>query len=208
MGLLLLGWSSCEEDLTQDITELSRSAVMETPVADGEKSKPAMETTAPAAPAPVPADPTEAAPVPPPAEAPAVAAVPDTTGQLPMMNVPTFNYIPLPEHSQPLFSRSCLLEEDPGKCSAGLLQQWLYKHLRNTPAELISREGAIEYISFTINEFGDVIDIGHAGTKGSPNKARADAALAAVRGMPTWQPAVRNGKQVRMAVILPVRFDI
>jgi hypothetical protein len=124
------------------------------------------------------------------------------------MNVPTFNYIPLPENSQPLFSRSCLLEKDPGKCSAGLLQQWLYKHLRDTPAELIAREGVIEYISFTINEFGEVVDIGHAGTKGAPNKLRADAAITAVREMPTWQPAVRNGQQVRMSVILPVRFDI
>lgn len=132
----------------------------------------------------------------------------DTASSIPMLNVPTFNYLEMPLNTQPLFSKTCLLEDNPGKCSGMLLQKWLHKNLQYLPVEESRAASSVEYISFTIDEHGKVVNIRHAGTKGPSDEERAKAALEAVRSMPQWQAAIRNGKQVSFSVVLPVRFDV
>lgn len=144
-------------------------------------------------------------------EPPAAASsspVADTAGTIPMLNVPTFNYVNVLPNSQPLFSKSCLLEKNPGQCSSLLLQKWLHRNLQHLALDGIQEGPSVEYISFTIDKHGNVANVKHAGTKGAANEERARAALEAVRKMPGWQPATRNGRQVNVSMVLPVRFDM
>lgn len=207
--------TSCNKlELADELTELSTEKSVSGNVDTDSKPSPDNAGTATPPPAsPEAGKPAEQAapevatlPSPPPAtDKPASS---DTTVAIPMLNVPTFNYVEPPFNSQPLFSKTCLFEENPGKCSGLLLKKWLYKNLQYLPADGLQGEPSVEYISFTIDKYGKVVDINHAGTKGPSNQERAKAALEAVRKMPKWQPAMRNGKQVSYSVVLPVRFDM
>lgn len=207
---ILLTLSACESDLKKEIEELEAAqAALLNPDPDSPPVSPAAsagetaEQTATATPA-EPAAPIENKP----AEATAASAKTDTLTKLPMLNVPTFNYFDLPENSQPLFSKSCLMEKDPGKCSGLALQKYLAGNIEYREVKTSGTAICIEYISFTINEFGKVTNIQHVGTKGSYNEERAHAAIEAIRNMPEWMPGIRNGKPVSISVVLPVRFDV
>lgn len=202
-SITLLG-TSCKVDLTKDLDEIVAEQTAEKPIAQPSVSAPTYP-----APAALPQQaPTtsgnESLPVP----LPAKNSASDTISGNPMLNVPTFNYVNLPQNSLPLFSKSCLLEKDPSKCSSEAIQKWFNKNLSRLLEESANGTAYVEYISFTIDENGRVTNVSHAGTSGTYSQERAEVAVKAIQKMPAWIPGMRNGKPVRTPVVLPVKIHV
>ncbi len=204
LTLFLLSFTviSCQVDLTKDMDEV-RSKQLTSPApdldsptlssGDAPKEKPDAPTVAKVETLPT----LQAEDVP-----------TDTVVGNPMLNVPSYSYLDLPENSLPLFTKSCLLEKNPSRCSSEAIQKWFTKNLSRLPEESDRGASYVEYVSFTIDARGKVINVSHAGTNGSFNAGRAEIAVRIVQNMPDWIPGRRNGKPVSATVVLPVRIYV
>ncbi|MEO1257906.1 MAG: energy transducer TonB [Bacteroidota bacterium] len=128
---------------------------------------------------------------------------------LPMMNVPTFGYYSIPDNSQPLFSKSCLIVENPETCSSEMLGRWLNEQIKNEESGLEKGEFSIQYIFFELDEKGKIFNIQHAGSDGNTLCWPClNTAMKTIAKMPDWSPAVKDGVPYNTSIKIPIRFEL
>ena len=156
----------------------------------------------------------EVAPTNKPAPPPSPPTISQTKGKesdenaIPMMNVPTFGYYKLPQNSVPLFSKSCLIVDNPAECSTELLTEWLVEKLKYAESGLRNGEYSIQNIVFEIDKNGVVHDVKHIGSSGNTICwSCMDIAIKTIKQFPDWVPATQNGEPVNYSLKLPVRFE-
>lgn len=107
----------------------------------------------------------------------------------------------------PLFDKNCLTALNPEACSNEAVIDWM-KYAVERPKSLVSGQDMIHFVTFIIDKKGQVSDAKIMPTRHQkPCEPCKAATLEAVNGMATWLPAVRNGKTVRVRVIIPVYYD-
>ena len=83
--------------------------------------------------------------------------------------------------------------------------EWIEKHLQYPPeAKAQGIQGRV-LVQFTVEADGTITDI-HA-LRG-PNQQLIDEAIRVVKGMPRWNPAIKNGKAISSRFNLPILFKI
>jgi len=190
---------SCGKDYTTELDSITDQAELTSAeLADQTELPP---------PAQVPAA-TEQPATPAPATTPApVADKAIAENKIPMMNVPTFGYYKLPENSTPLFSKPCLLTENPSECSSEKLKQWLIDQLKHNDSELKRGSYSVQYVTFEIDKKGKIFNVYLFGSDGNVDcPTCAEIAVQTVKEMPKWVPAMRNGEPVNSSLKLPIRF--
>ncbi len=107
----------------------------------------------------------------------------------------------------PLFSDKCQGKKRPMECSNEALKSYFRKNIQYpTQAEPTKSEG-LEFVTFTIEPDGSIGQNFSVVSKEKSCKSCAAAAVKAVASMPKWVPAMKDGKPVRVSLVLPVRFD-
>lgn len=88
-----------------------------------------------------------------------------------------------------------------------LLMQWITENVK-LPDSLryynIGISGTV-YIQFIIDEIGNVNNATLLGGIGQPYN---EIALNAVRSMPQWEPAKKDGRDVAIRFVLPIKFTV
>ncbi len=109
----------------------------------------------------------------------------------------------------PLFKADCKMAKNPEKCNNDAIANYIKENLKYPDnAEQTGKEG-VENIVFVINAMGEVEgDVRAIRRDSDACDACAQAAVSTVRNMPTWAPAMRDGKAVKVRMILPVRFEL
>lgn len=108
----------------------------------------------------------------------------------------------------PLFAPDCLTAKNPQRCSNRALALWANKHVKYPETDLAEGSDGLEYVTFVINEKGEVSSISRVDSKQEACEGCSKAVIDAVLEMPDWQPAMLGGKPVNVMVTLPVRFRV
>ena len=110
----------------------------------------------------------------------------------------------------PVYSKECIKDDDPMACSNNKLQQFVAsKDFRYTTNGERNMQEGLEYVSFTLNENGKFEDTPTVLTKGNPCKDCAEKAIEIIKESEgQWQPAVLDGKPVKVVLTIPVRFEL
>lgn len=114
--------------------------------------------------------------------------------------------VDLMENRPPIFSKSCLEEEYPVKCSSDKVAEFIRDHLE-FPEEAVSagHEGK-QMVSLHVNKDGSVEDI-RVETIGNGCKSCQTAAYSVVAAMPEdWAPAMDDGSPVGATIMIPIEF--
>jgi outer membrane biosynthesis protein TonB len=107
----------------------------------------------------------------------------------------------------PLFSDMCQDKKRPMECSNEALKSYFRKNIQYPPqAERAQSEG-LEFVSFSVEPDGSIGQNLSVFSKKKSCQSCAAAAVKAVASMPKWVPAMKDGKPVRVNLVLPVRFD-
>lgn len=83
--------------------------------------------------------------------------------------------------------------------------RYIQTHQQYPPKAKLEGRGGVSYITFIVEKDGSLSDI--KVLKGASGGTDLDEeALRIVKSMPKWKPGKQNGKKVRVAYNLPVRF--
>ena len=85
-------------------------------------------------------------------------------------------------------------------------EQFINNHVQYPePALNYNKEGTVQ-VQFTVNENGKVSNVHEVGNK--LGEGLDDEAVRVVASMPSWNPAMINGRAIRSQVTLPITFRI
>ena len=106
----------------------------------------------------------------------------------------------------PIFNKNCLSAEKPEECSNEAVIDWMRYAVERPQAAAGQKKAPIHWVTFVIDERGKVTPgrIIPSGQRCEPCEA---ATKEAIRGMPNWMPALRDGQPVKVRVMLPVYYD-
>ena len=110
----------------------------------------------------------------------------------------------------PLFSESCITEEETEDCSNNAITAYLSEHLEYSPSAIEKGQDGLEQLYFVLNEQGIIesnIKV-KVISRDNPCIGCTEAAIEATKNMLTWQPAMKNGFAVKAKIILPIRFEV
>lgn len=109
----------------------------------------------------------------------------------------------------PLFSRSCLQQEEAARpvCSYDAVQEYMQKNISYPVPAFTSEKRFIAYMSAVINGRGEVKGpIRLMDMQGERCAGCIEEARRLIRNMPAWQPARYQGEYVATRVSIPVYF--
>lgn len=106
----------------------------------------------------------------------------------------------------PLYHENCLSAVNPEQCSNEAVIDWMQYAVERPRVPAALQNKLMHYVAFTVDEKGkaDGIKIIAATQACTPCVAATEEAIA---GMHSWIPALRDGKPVKVQVVLPVYYD-
>ncbi len=107
----------------------------------------------------------------------------------------------------PLFSDKCQNKKRPMECSNEALKEYFRENIKYPAQAQRAQSDGLEYVTFTIEPDGSIGQNFSVVSKEKSCQSCAAAAVKAVSSMPKWVPAMKDGKPVRVRVVLPIRFD-
>ena len=107
----------------------------------------------------------------------------------------------------PLFTSACVNAKDPEECSNEAVADFVKDNIEFPKSAIRKGHDGMEYVTFTIDENGEVSDRLKLRSKDKPCADCGKAAMAVVSQMDKWQPAMKNGQPVAVEITLPIRFE-
>lgn len=118
--------------------------------------------------------------------------------------------VPVAEMDRPpVFDGYCLTQAEKIDCTNEQLQDYVKEHLEYPDEALNQEENGLVYVTFTLNEEGELENKLQVTSDENTCPGCADAAADLVRNMmDKWFPAIKDGEPVKVQLTLPFHFKI
>ncbi len=107
----------------------------------------------------------------------------------------------------PIYTRTCLSDPYPVKCSMRKVENYVKKNLEYPDAAIEENQDGLMIVTFRVTKDGTVENV-NVKAKERPCQGCPEAAIRVVEKMPEkWAPALHNSETKNALVTLPVRFE-
>ncbi|HMS97951.1 MAG TPA: energy transducer TonB [Saprospiraceae bacterium] len=108
----------------------------------------------------------------------------------------------------PLFSSTCLQEENAAECSSEKLSKYIVSHINYSSKDVSRGNEGHELVHFVVDKDGSVMHTKIVSTLNKNCENCKQAVLELFDKMDKWVPGRKNGKNVAVELSVPIRFEI